>query len=170
MNTKNNKRFRDMETLIETSFLELLRSSEDGKITVKAVCTQANVNRNTFYAHYVDILDLQEKMERKMTLRLAEIFSEKSSLQNAFTEMFTLIQENKQFYMVYLSSHTTLPKLHDIIRRSGSKKHEERHYHISFVSGGSSEIIRIWMNTECKETPMEMSEIIFEEYSGFGAK
>ena len=43
------------------------------KITVKELCEQANVNRATFYAHYRDLFDLHEEIERE---RARELFGE----------------------------------------------------------------------------------------------
>ena len=58
MNTKNNKRFYETEIRMESAMLEIMKSTEFEKITVKRICEKANVNRSTFYAHFIDIYDM----------------------------------------------------------------------------------------------------------------
>ncbi len=51
--------------VIEDSFLELLGKKPLTKITVTELCQTAQINRATFYKHYLDIPDLLEKTEEK---------------------------------------------------------------------------------------------------------
>ncbi len=50
---------------IEHAYLELLFKKGYKKITVNEVINLADVSRGTFYAHYKDIPDLEEKVEEK---------------------------------------------------------------------------------------------------------
>lgn len=58
MNTKNNQRFKDTEIRMQSVMLELMKYMEFEKITVKKICEKAQVNRSTFYAHFIDIYDM----------------------------------------------------------------------------------------------------------------
>ena len=58
MNTKNNQRFQETERRMEACMLELMKHYEFEKITVKKICEKAQVNRSTFYAHFIDIFDI----------------------------------------------------------------------------------------------------------------
>lgn len=58
MNTKNNQRFKDTEIRMQSVMLELMKYMEFEKITVKKICEKAQVNRSTFYAHFIDINDM----------------------------------------------------------------------------------------------------------------
>ena len=86
MNTKNNKRFYETEIRMESAMLEIMKSTEFEKITVKRICEKANVNRSTFYAHFIDIYDMIDKMEIELSKELlnqyienkTEILSEQS--------------------------------------------------------------------------------------------
>lgn len=60
-NTKNNQRFRDTEHRLETAAFELMETGE--RLTVRAVCERAQVNRSTFYAHFLDIPQMVGCME-----------------------------------------------------------------------------------------------------------
>lgn len=75
MNRKNNKRFKDTELLIQQSLIELLEGRELRQISVKELCEKAGINRSTFYAHYLDIFDLMEKIDVNMSQNLLEQFA-----------------------------------------------------------------------------------------------
>ena len=62
MNTKNNMRFRETQIRMEAAMLDLMKHLDFEKITVKQICQKAGVNRSTFYAHFIDIYDMLEKM------------------------------------------------------------------------------------------------------------
>ena len=63
MNTKNNQRFQETEVRMEVAMLDIMKHMDFEKITVKRICEKAEVNRSTFYAHFVDIYDMLDKME-----------------------------------------------------------------------------------------------------------
>ena len=50
------------QRLIRDAFVELARERGRGRITVADVCRRADINRSTFYAHYDNVDDLQEKI------------------------------------------------------------------------------------------------------------
>ncbi len=57
---------------IERAYLELLFKKGYKKITVNEVINLADVSRGTFYAHYKDIPDLEEKVEERAIQDLRE--------------------------------------------------------------------------------------------------
>lgn len=56
---------------LETAFLQLLQNKPVARISVTELCRRAGVNRSTFYAHYLDIYDLQDKVCKRF---IDEIF------------------------------------------------------------------------------------------------
>ncbi|MFR7417648.1 TetR/AcrR family transcriptional regulator [uncultured Megasphaera sp.] len=55
MEQKTDRRTRYTRRVIKESFLELLQKQRFSKVTVTAICKQAEITRATFYLHYVDI-------------------------------------------------------------------------------------------------------------------
>ncbi len=51
---------------IISAFLELRSKKAIEKITVKALCEKAEINKSTFYTHFKDIYDLSEYLETKI--------------------------------------------------------------------------------------------------------
>ena len=62
MNTKNNRRRRESIERIERAFIELLQHKELNDISVSEICKICGLNRSTFYANFVDLYDLADKM------------------------------------------------------------------------------------------------------------
>ncbi|MDO4925716.1 MAG: TetR/AcrR family transcriptional regulator [Turicibacter sp.] len=52
------RRVRRTKQLIKQSLIELMHEKEFKEITVKDITERADLNRGTFYLHYVDIYDL----------------------------------------------------------------------------------------------------------------
>ncbi len=65
---------------IEHAYLELLFRKGCSRITVNEVIDLADVSRGTFYAHYRDIPDLEEKVSERVTNALREACEAEASL------------------------------------------------------------------------------------------
>ena len=74
MNTKNNKRRRASVEAIERSFIELLQTREIKEITVSDICKQTGLNSSTFYANFLDIYDLADKLRHQLEEAFASYF------------------------------------------------------------------------------------------------
>lgn len=169
MNTRNNKRFINSQEAIEKAFIDLLVTHKTKKITVQAICNLANLNRTTFYAHYTDINDLQNKIEEKLSTQIKEIFEEtlheEKNIIYAFCEMFRFIKKHIVFYKVFLEYHN-ISILKTILNDTDWNmcNKDAFNYHISFFTAGVSEMIRIWLKNNCQEEPEYLAQIIYEEY------
>ena len=58
----SHKREQTIE-LIRKSFIENYREKDINKISVKAICEKAGINRSTFYTYYTDVYELRDDME-----------------------------------------------------------------------------------------------------------
>ncbi len=170
MNTPNNKRFINSQENMENAFIKLLATHNKKKITVQSICNLANVNRTTFYAHYTDIYDLQKQIEKRLSAQLEKIFQEalydEKKMNSALCKMFYFIKKHNIFYKVFLEYNNTIPILKTILCCIGSNTNDKDspNYHIAFFTAGVCEMIRIWLNNDCREKPEELARIIYEEY------
>ena len=58
------------EEKILNCFWDLYKERGIHKITVTKICNMAHVNRSTFYAHFIDIYDVLDKIEEKVIIPL----------------------------------------------------------------------------------------------------
>ena len=170
MNVKNNKRRRESVEKIEKAFVELLQAKELKEITVSDICKMSGLNRSTFYANYLDIYDLADKLREKLESDFSNVFAnDRNEDKNGALRMFTHIYENQLFYKTYFKlqyheQHTIM--IYDTDRAKNDFDNKYIKYHIEFFRNGINAIIKMWLNDGCKETPQEMAEIIKQEYKG----
>ncbi|MBQ6860736.1 MAG: TetR/AcrR family transcriptional regulator [Clostridia bacterium] len=171
MNTPNNKRKRESQEKIEKTFLKLIQKKNIEDITVANICELSKINRSTFYANYIDIYDLVEKVKFRMAKEFAEFQLSNNSKQDpdGYINLFTYIKENQIFFKTYfkLEAVSMTPATQyniDLAEKYYKNKHID--YHIEFFRAGLNAVIKKWLNSGCKESPKEMSDIITSEYSG----
>lgn len=169
MNTPNNKRKKESQEKIEKTFLQLIQKKNVEEISVSTICNIANLNRSTFYANYIDIYDLVEKVKERMAQEFAQIqFSENSQNdRDGYLLLFKTIKENQIFFKTYFKlesiSVTPATQFHvELAEKYYNNKHID--YHIEFFRAGLNAIIKKWLANGCKESPEEMEEILYSEY------
>ena len=169
MNTPNNKRRKDSQNKIEKVFLQLIQRKNISEISVSTICKMSKLNRSTFYANYIDVYDLVEKVKGKMADEFAEFQISNNSGHNpaGYLNMFNHIKENQIFFKTYfkLEDISTSPITQH--NKEMAKKYYDNEfidYHIEFFRAGLNAIIKKWLNNGCKETPEEMVKIITSEY------
>ena len=169
MNTPNNKRRKESQEKIEKIFIQLIQKKNISEISVSTICDKAGLNRSTFYANYLDIYDLVEKVKEKMADDFAEFQIAQNSKQNSdgYLNLFKYIKENQIFFKTYFKleeiSITPATRYNiDLATKLYNNKYID--YHIEFFRAGLNAIIKKWLNSGCKETPEEMSNILISEY------
>lgn len=171
MNTPNNKRRRQSVEKIEKAFVELLQTRELSQITVSDLCKMTGLNRSTFYANFLDIYDLADKVRQQLEQDFARQFphSPQEEVSGGALKMFTHIKENQLFYRTYFK--LGYDAKHQVMVYDPDRAEKDFHgahipYHIKFFRAGLNAIIRMWLASGCKETPEEMAQIIQAEYRG----
>ena len=171
MNTKNNRRRRESIERIEKAFLELLQTKELHEITVSDICKSCELNRSTFYANYIDIFDLADKVKEHLedeVNRLYEAEQSRGFNSNDYLKLFRHIQDNQLFYRTYFKlGYDNQYQIKYFDTHQAEQFFSNRHidYHIEFFRSGFNAIIKKWLAGGCKETPEEMDEIIHSEYN-----
>lgn len=169
MNTPNNKRKKASQDKIEKTFLQLIQKKNISEISVSTICEIAKLNRSTFYANYIDIYDLVEKVKNRMADDFALIQLSQNSKQdyNGYLNLFKHIKENQIFYKTYfkLEDISITPVTQYNVEMAKKYYNDEYiDYHIEFFRAGLNAIIKKWLNNGCKETPEEISDILLNEY------
>ena len=172
MNTPNNRRKKDSMERIEKVFIELLQTKSLNEITVSDICKRAGLNRTTFYANYTDIYGLADAIRDKLEVAVSDLYRDEITQgfnSNDYLKLFRHIKENQIFYQTYfklgydnkykiISYDTDLAKKHFQNQFIG--------YHMEFFKAGITQIIKLWLKNNCKESPEELFEIIKSEYRG----
>ena len=170
MNTANNKRRKESQHKMEKVFIELIQTKEVNEITVTDICQKAHVNRSTFYANYLDISDMVDKIKEKMFQDFHELYDEELSgnyNSNDYLKLFYHIQDNQLFYKTCFKLHFDLEfevTKYDTILAEKYYNNQNIDYHIQFFRGGITTIIKMWLKRDCDLSPEEMFQIVKDEY------
>lgn len=169
MNTKYNKRRRESVARIEKAFVELLQEKELENITVSEICKRSDINRSTFYANFIDIYDLAEKIVFHLWEDFLSLYSDGIEYKKSrmdFTRLFVHIYENQMLYKTYFKlgniDFNMVGFDKEVAEMFFDMKYIE--YHIEFFKHGLNAIIKKWLNDGCKETPEELQDILNSEY------
>ena len=171
MNVKNNKRRRESQEKIEKAFIDLLQTREIKDITVSDLIKKTELNRSTFYANYIDISDLADKLREKLENDFSNLFADYDYFneRTGALKMFTHIKENQIFYKTYFKlsyDDKHLISTYDTKRAQKEQIDGNIRYHIEFFRNGLNAIIKLWLANGCKESPEEMAEVLKQEYRG----
>lgn len=172
MNTPNNKRKKESMKRIEKVFIELLQTREISEISVSDICKRAGLNRTTFYANYTDIFGLADTIRNKLENNLAELYRDEIAQgfnSNNYLKLFQHIKENQIFYQTYFKlGYDNNYKIIKYDVRLASEHFDNKfiEYHMEFFKAGITQIIKLWLQNGCKESPEDMFEIIRSEYQG----
>ena len=182
MNTKNNQRAREtVERIIRTVYRKIADEHKPvSRITVREVCEAAEINRSTFYAHFRDVYDVVERVEKQMSENLTRSVLDRAdrarNIGELFEEVFAFVGEYREFYRIYfresnagvigvawelLSDRTT--KLS--YRELGYRNQREMEYQGAFFIHGITAMLRLWLEADCPETPREMVDVVVRQYA-----
>ena len=172
MNTKNNRRRQATKERIEKVLIELLQTKELSEITVSEICKISGCNRSTFYANYVDIYVLADKIREHLEEAVSQLYESETTQKlnsNDYLKLFRHIQENQLFYRTYFKlGYDNQHQITLYDTRQAKQHFDNKHiaYHIEFFKSGFNAIVKMWLANGCQETPEEMDEIIRSEYQG----
>lgn len=174
MNTKNNRRRRASIERIEKVFIELLQTKELLEITVSDICKLCELNRSTFYANFIDIYDLADKVREHLEEEVNHLYEAEKTQgfnSNDYLRLFRHMKDNQLFYRTYFKlGYDNQFKLEYYDIHQAQRDFDDRHiaYHAEFFRCGFNAIVKMWLAGGCKETPEEMDGIIRNEYKGRG--
>ena len=180
MNVKNNRLNRETDEKIIRAVYAMMTQEHRpiGKITVREICERTGIHRSTFYAHYRDVFDLVEKVEKSMSRQLTETFfrklDEKAPARDCFAEIFAFIREHRDFYLYYLTEsrqYGVLQLAWETVRdraaavsagpeKFGAQTTEEMEYHGVFFLVGMTAVVRMWLQKGCPEEPEALYDLI----------
>ncbi|MBS5605786.1 MULTISPECIES: TetR/AcrR family transcriptional regulator [Enterocloster] len=174
MNTKNNRRRRASIERIEKVFIELLQTKELQEITVSDICKLCELNRSTFYANFIDIYDLADKVREHLEEEVDRLYEAEKTQgfnSNDYLRLFRHIKDNQLFYRTYFKlGYDNQFKLEYYDIHQAQRDFDDKHiaYHAEFFRCGFNAIVKMWLAGGCKETPEEMDGMIRSEYKGRG--
>ena len=171
MNVKNNKRRRESKEKIMKVFIEMIQTKELSQISVTDICKLADLNRATFYANYMDVYDLADKVLKALQDDVQELYSDEIANcynSNDYLKLLKHISENQLFYKTCFKLGIGEAPIvqYDAQKANEYFPGEDILYHIEFFRGGFNRIVKMWLDSGCDKEPEEIADIIKSEYQG----
>lgn len=172
---------------IKDAFITLLEEKSFNSITINDITTKANINRSTFYSHYMDKYDLMDKYQEEIMSELSTIISknlihikkhEKENLEiisyKTAISIFEYLSENSRFIkaILNLSGDITFHlKMKEFIYKNIFKSSKKpllsendmlvpAEYLTSYITSAHMGVIQQWLNSDKKESPQYMANIL----------
>lgn len=158
---REDRRTEYTERAIKQAYLSILREDPDHLPSVKHVCDVANLNRGTFYLHYLDILDLQEKLEEEFAEEFLSVLPpmgnpdpEGNYIVDLVDRLYREAMALEDFGLVFLGAQSTGKGAEKIMRKGMensisrwvqngmTQKEAERLF--GFVCGGLGAVFDKW--------------------------
>ena len=179
MNKKGdeNRSVRHTKEKLQKSLIALLEEKQITQITVKELCTLADVNRGTFYCHYTDIYDMLAQMESAFFTAFEEIFAacpgtsySARLTKNYLLAIFSFTYENRDFCRVLRGPNGDMAFVERMKRfvydkcctywRTLNPQIDRRKYDSfnAFVINGCVGILANWLDGDTEESPEEVAD------------
>lgn len=177
MNKKDNQRMRLTKLLFKNSLIFLLQKKSIYQISVTELCNNAELNRSTFYKYYDNVRDILTELEKETLQRSKRCMQEIAAGEENFhiAPLYHLlcdVQNNKDIYQLLLNNSTndgfpadmmqeTIEFLRDKAKSFNITEKEKSDYLFQYLVSGCISVVQNWINGPMKETPMEISELIY---------
>ncbi len=165
---KTDLRVRYTRKVIQEAFWTLLKEKPLAKITVKEVCELAQINRGTFYKHYLDCYDLLDKMQEETIAGLEERLAsiETQGARSMLVSFMESMRGEKETLRLLSGQNRSNAFIHRAVgccfrymesRMAGlpgmSPDDPLRGMNYTFLIGGCASVIEYWLHTEMREPP-----------------
>lgn len=173
------------KAIIKHAFTQLLIEKGFNSLTVSDITRKSNINRGTFYLHYVDKYDLLEKLEIEIINKLSNILLNNSeyNLNNArelisyssILNALYYVKEDFQFIMALIGNGgdpAFIEKFKDVIKTlieskvnksnnlSLSMKGIPNDYANEILLSSITSVILLWIRKGGIESPEDIAKII----------
>ncbi|WP_203623447.1 TetR/AcrR family transcriptional regulator [Lacticaseibacillus sp. 866-1] len=171
--TKNNRRAQATERQLKNAMLTLLAQMPLEKISVTALCREADINRGTFYTHYQDPQALFTAIELDLVEQVSALVDQpRTDMAAWLTPILTLVRENAAATEIIIRNLTASPLLlavlnplrEESLARYRSWYHETDpamlDYYFTFYLNGAVQVITSWLKSGAQEAPAAIAKVI----------
>lgn len=176
---KTDRRVKYTKMVIKNSFVKLLNQKPITKISVKEICDDADINRATFYAHYMDQYDLLRQIENEVINDINQYLKDYDFKDinlvpvEMIERIIEYIEENADLFDLLLNSNGDMKFQQEIIKIIGdqhfipiigtdsfNKKNAEYIFH--FLASGAVGVIQKWLKDDIKKPAKEIADLILK--------
>lgn len=188
MNKSESKYFKTAAKM-DDALIRLLEKKEFEYITIKELCSEAGVNRSTFYLHYENMADLLEETLEYMGTKFTGYFEidEKNTMKSLSEgkpeDLIFVTEKNLESYLNFIKDHRSLffaamnyperfasaksfevlsEKLFYPVMSKFNVPENEQTYILMFYIKGIMGILQQWIINGCEDSVEFITEMIIK--------
>ncbi len=172
------RRIKRTKMLLQNALVDLMLEKAVGNISVKELTQKADVNRSTFYLHYLDIYDMLEQMENEFVETIQGFFHDfftplpTSMPLTLFVNISEWLEQDKEYYVKLLrgsASGYIFEELESRIRDEFltllyliflDEESLDLRTRVNFTVSGTVGVLRMWVMEGGNISLVELSETI----------
>lgn len=159
--------------MIKTTLAELLMENELSHVTVTNLCSMADINRSTFYSHYLDIYDVMEDMEEEFVQKVSFILGGGTSrvMLNQMRDLVSYIDKHRQLYLALAKRGDIVEKCIEKLvkdhKEAASSENGAKHTAIiRYAVCGVNSIMEKWASEELELPYQELAILLYQLVNG----
>lgn len=167
-----NRKTRLAKKLLKEALLELLEQKSSNKISVSELCKTADLNRSTFYAHYVDISSLIQEIEQEFIDRVPYSSMLSNSYKAAYSEI-KYLQDNLRTFQLLLDKGNltdafikkSMEAIENSIEERKNISSERKSTYIlalNYTISGFIKSLEYWSYNQTDYTPEQLATLLSE--------
>ena len=179
MGKREDRRVTMTKQLLKSSLVEMLKTESIHRLSIRALCEHADINRSTFYKYYGSQYELLKELEddwlKNVEVYINEMTNSYESYKMGIFEILRYAEENIELTKLLLNSNVDPgfpPKLisfPDVQRLLDeglpvSKDPDIAEYASKFYIDGAFSMIKHWLNKEHREPPQKMARIMLRVF------
>ena len=167
---RTDRRVQYTKRALREALVHLMRENHISKISVKALCDAADVNRSTFYAHYQNQYDLLRQIEAEALEDLTAYLLEEAPRTYNVTKILEYAQANADLFIVLLDEsdgafQRQIMELAHLVDLQMSDQDaavdaDDLEYMYLFAVSGALGMLSHWLKKGTPQSPAEMSELL----------
>lgn len=162
------RRVKMTKALLKTSLIELMKTKSIHTISIKEICSGADINRSTFYRHYNTQYDLYDEIVNELLSSLIDAYTSSrnngDSIQESIAAVLEVAEKEREICLVILSDKGNVTMGESFVRAISpivtDDMNELSVYLFQFIAAGLANIVWTWLNNPVRQSPEELASLI----------
>ena len=166
---KESRRVKMTKILLKESLIELMKEKPIHSISIKDICSGADINRSTFYRHYETQYDLYDDIINDISDDIGCIFEKMKedgyNTTSFLTRLLEYIENKREIFLVVLSDKGNIrvgEAYNKMIEKFIDPENvsELAGYIINFIAAGMTSFLWTWLSKEERRSASEVAMLM----------
>ncbi len=170
------RKVRMSKLLLKEALIEELREKKISQVTVSSLCERADLNRSTFYAHYMDLFQLIDEMEDDFLQRVPfpDFSMSRKVVLQKIVDFVEYVKDNRDVYLCLVDNGKVVDRFIVLSQKHNEKlgmivdasdeKWQKRNLLTVFMVTGYVMTLKEWLSTGAILSVKDVAALLCEFY------